>query len=304
VRVLSFSDPLWSFVMMFLAIMALAEQFLPFPKERDAIYEMSSCLAACIHGPICIRTSWLIVSQYYGRRLRTKRGADKSQFELQKEFHQAPHDPNMRFLLRWNCGFFIADGIYFLYHWNQLYFLHHLISVSIVLTALVVGHGGLFTIAGIFCGELTNPLLQVLGALRQVPLILTNAALADYLIAVDKRFIAPVFFILFSFCRFVMYPVFYLDYLSFYFRRLYTILPSSQRSKAANDKRAADEHASEHPDLANVALINETVEPHIPFLVRTVWAILPGVILYGSANHVLEHLEYLVLPDLGVLVGW
>jgi hypothetical protein len=171
------------------------------------------------------------------------------------------------------------------------------ISVLGVLPALLLDRGGMHAVSSVLCAEATSPLHHIWRSLRYLPLVLTDPALADYCLEVNKRFAAPVFVLCFTFVRFIVYPIFYPDYLSFYFRRLSNTLWPSQHSKTAKDKRAADEVSYEHPDLGKTEAIAHPVPPQIPLVVSTSWAVLPALILYGSANFILENREYLVLPD-------
>ena len=291
VRLLSPSDPLWPMVLLFLAVLGIAENVLPFPETNFALYDMCCAVTSLLNVSVSIPLSCKMVFVRYSRRFRTKHSANKTGADVQAEFHEDLHDDSMRFVLRWVNALMIAESIFLIIHWNSLFFAHHIICLTGGLPALLLGRGGTFPIAATFAGEVTNPLAQFWFTLRSLPLILTDPALIAYLATVEKQFALPLFLVAFVLFRVFFFIPIYLDYLLFYLRRLCSLLPSSQHRKTANDKRAADEHASEHADMSKAS------EPPIPLLVLTVYMIAAVLILSGSANFILENWEYLVLPD-------
>ena len=286
-RVFSLAEPMWWFILMFLAMFVVLEQVLPFPVEGGALYDMCCHVTGFLFGVVFVRYSWRVISQHYGRRLRAKRDISKSSFDEQKEFHLVPHDRNIRSILRWTNAFFIAEGIYSIIHWKPFYLAHHVISVIHITIGLFVEQSGACMVLGIFCGEVTNPVIQTVGIVRHSRLLLTDTAAIAYLTAVDQRFTTPTFIVLFAFFRLVVYPFVYYDHMLFYYRILSIIRPWAR-------------NRANLPDTVT----NGSVEVKPPFLVYAAWAIVPVIIVSGSAEHVYENRADLVVPDPRALFGW
>ena len=294
VRLLSPSDPLWFFVAFFLVALAVAELVLPFPVTNLALCDMCCALTSLINGLITIPLSTKITFERYSRYLKAKQSANKTSVEVQADFYNSLNNDSMRFVLRWANALMIAQGIYLYIRWNPLFFAHHVLSLLAGIPALVLSRGGAFPTATLFAGEITNPFSQVCTTLRSLPLILTDTTHVDYIARIEKEFALPLFLIMFVFFRFILLPPFYVDLLSYCYRRLHA---SSQHRKTAMDKRAADEHAYEHPDET------KTGEPQIPLGALATWVLAPAVVLLASAQFAFEKREYLVLPDPSVLFG-